>query len=165
MGVAVVGSPISSGQAPGAATTVTFNVTVPTGSTWLHVQENNAQGSGGVTPTGVTYNGVALTMVPSSSIIASYFESSQWYLANPPTNTSYVLSFTYAVGRNYFGASAIGLSGVNSSTPYGTAVKNASATTIAGATLTVPASTANDLLLATALVYGTGVTPGGGTNL
>jgi hypothetical protein len=157
MGVAVNGVPASVittasiGANLAAGTPTTFNVTLPAGTDCLCFEEVNFPAGGGgspTAPTAVSYNGVALTMVPGSAAAntGTSMGSSIWYLLSPPTGSSLVLSVTYgSTTLGAVGLAAIPLIGVNQSSPVGTAA-------IATGTSTTPAVTptgagANDLYM------------------
>jgi hypothetical protein len=110
-----------------AGTPVTFNVTLPAGTDCLAFEEVSFPTGGAVAtaPTAVTYNGVALTMVPGSFVAnpgGNTMGSSIWYLLSPPTGSSLVLSVTYgSTLEGALGLAAIPLIGVNQSSPVGIA--------------------------------------------
>jgi hypothetical protein len=158
MSVAVVGS--ASGASGSSLSSFTVSVTVLAGTNVLSVQENNANAAGGLTPTSVTYNGVNLTMVPSSSVISNQFESSIWYLINPPTGTAFNLVANYSAAQNFFALGGIFLSGVNTSSPVGTAATN-SGTTVAGGSVAPTGAGANGLYIGTCFAFGTTLSSGG----
>ena len=81
-----------------SGTSFTWGYIVTAGSTCLVIAEGAGLTAGGgpTTPSGITYNGVAMTLVPSSIATDSNFvESSIWYLINPPTGISYNFIATF----------------------------------------------------------------------
>lgn len=72
--------------------------------------------------TAVTYNGVSLTQYSFTNTGQTPWEE-MWYLTNPPTGT-HNISVTWSGTGNKVGAVGASLSGVNTSTPFGTAVPN-----------------------------------------
>lgn len=81
----------------------------------------------GNNPTGVTYNSVAMTAGPAFSYVNAYdWNLSLWYLASPPTGTSYSLSASFDVTPTAAAIGFVPMTGVNTTSPFGTAVTNGS---------------------------------------
>ncbi|MDE2100465.1 MAG: hypothetical protein KGL39_24650, partial [Patescibacteria group bacterium] len=83
------------------AASASYNYTVPTGANCLVVSTtSDGTGASGVgsKPTSVTYNGVALTQVPSGSSVGGYNgtqEATLWYMLNPPVGSNYAIAANY----------------------------------------------------------------------
>jgi hypothetical protein len=118
---------VNSTVSPGG--TVTFSYTTPAGTTCLALVETN---DGHGIPSTITYNGVAMTLVPgtyynqnytycsSNTGVYSYSIGNQqsiWYLINPPTGSSYTVSATYPGGTSVGGLVTIPLTGVDPNQP------------------------------------------------
>lgn len=73
------------------------------------------------TPTGVTYNGVAMTAIPSSTAANGDYKIAGYYLINPATGTNnVVISFTGSMFD--IGAGSVSFTDAHQTTPLGTAV-------------------------------------------
>lgn len=105
--------------APSPAGGFTFNHTCAVGTRpYLLVFVNSYSGASGI-PTGVTYNGVAMTQLGTFTTVNAV---SAWGLANPPTGSSLVVAVSGAtLAGNSFG-SAYSFTNVNAVTPVGTFV-------------------------------------------
>lgn len=125
----------------GGAYSVSMNVTCGASDNCLAVLIG---ASGGATSyptyTSLQYNGVALSFLSGSSsqlLNANYFSTYIYYLMAPPTGASYALNVIWTVGQG--GAIAVPMSGVNSTTPFGTPIlasssaNNSAAVTATGA--------------------------------
>lgn len=135
----------------GGSYSVTMTVTCATSDDLL-VVEIGAQGgtTGYPTFTSVQYNGVAMTFLSGSSsqlLNANYFSTYTYYMVNPPTGSAYALNIIFSLGQG--GAVAIPISGVNTSTPFGTPVL-ASSSANNSAAITATGAGTNDLYIATA---------------
>lgn len=110
-------------QYTNGATSLTFSHTC-TGSDLILIVGVGM--SGDASPTGVTYNGVALTQVPSGSVVFNTgYICELWYLVGPATGAhDVVISRTYS-GRIY--ACSLSYTGVSSGAPLGTAATAGSA--------------------------------------
>jgi hypothetical protein len=114
-----------SNDATTSGASVSWSHTCGATANCLVVCEGNAAGGGGITPTGVTYNGVALTLIPGgSSIGGTFFETSVWFLLNPPTGAAHTVTVNLPVSQGLIGGGAISLIGVDTTTPHGTAAIN-----------------------------------------
>ncbi len=88
------------------------------------------------TITGVTYNGVALTLIGVAT--ESSFRTEMWYLVAPAVgshNIQFTMSAATALNRKFVGI-GYGLAGINQSTPLGTS-NTANNTSVQPATVTV----------------------------
>jgi hypothetical protein len=139
-------------------TSNSFSVTVGAGDNALFIQESALSGSGAYAPSGITYNGVSLTMVPSSSIVSTDIETSLWYLVNPPTG-SHTLVVTYGSYAQNVAAGALPMSGVNTASPIGTAATAGSSSSL-NVAVTVTGGTANDLYIGVCGCTGTAISSG-----
>lgn len=131
--------------------------------------------------TGVTYNGIALTLIDAQDAAALFCRSELWYLIAPATGANDIV-VTMAGSATYIVGGATSWTGVDQSTPLGTAAKatgSASPATvdvtsaagevvldaacaIAGVTMTVGASqTSQWNLLAGGVLRGAGSSEGG----
>lgn len=163
--VATNGSTVSASNGS-TVTSNTFAYTTPTATTTLVITENNTSYSNlAVTPSGITYNGVALTMVPGSSIIESggFSESSIWTLSSPPTGTSYNVVITYGATITGYAAGATPLTGVNSIGTPTTATGSYMAPS--DPAVTAAGGVAGDLYIATTFAGSTVTTTGSSTEL
>jgi hypothetical protein len=98
--------------------TYSTNLTITAGATLLLVFEYNG-GNGCGTPTGVTYNGVAMTMVPGSSVVeTNNCETSIWYMISPPTGASHTATVTISDFPGYAAVFAVSFNNTSTSTPY-----------------------------------------------
>ena len=130
----------------GSSVAATFSYNCPAGTNCLVITEGSNSGSPAA-PSAISFNGVALTLVTGS------FESdspgdqvSIWYLVNPPTGTSYTVSITYTQSvAGGCAVSLIPLENVNTSSPVGTAAKNALAQT--GVSVSQTGGTSVDLYI------------------
>lgn len=135
----------STGACAAAAASVTFSATVAAGSNTIMVGGATSQASplGGVAPTGIAFNGGALTIVTSSAIINSTdnVRAELWYRKSPDITTANVVA-TWSSGLAKLCAGVVILDGVEpTGTPHRTAQTNAgtsgttaslSMTTVAG---------------------------------
>lgn len=120
--------------------------------------------SDNTTPTqasGVTYNGVALTHWPTDVDDASHYASSVWYMVNPPTGVSHLLTATFPGVCTNVALCGMPFSGVNLGAPLGTTAGNSGS----GTTKTVTASgaTASDVYIASIVDKTAGTITGNGT--
>jgi hypothetical protein len=133
------------------------------GNTWancLVVTEGNQAAGGGVAPTGVTYAGVAMTLVTGSGIINGQFASSIWYLMNPKHDSNNIV-VTYPSSRVAAGASAIALVGVSTAAPVGTPT-TASGSNVATAAVTATGGVSGGFYVGSVVVNATVISSGGG---
>lgn len=107
-----------SGNAP-SGTSLTLSVTLSASDNFLVVGEEDWTSAD---VTGITYNGVALTEKCSGNNGSSLY-SGIWYLASPPTGSAYNLVISFA-STSGIGATAVGASGVNTGSPFGTCASN-----------------------------------------
>lgn len=86
-------------------------------------------------PSGVTYNGVAMTNIANQAVSnGSFGASSAWQLVNPATGANTV-QVTYAIADT-FGANSISFSGVDQASPIGDIDQNTSSSASWSPTLT-----------------------------
>lgn len=150
-------------------TNVAKTSTTATSLTWSHVcdgaanclvvTEGNSASGGGLSPTGIAFNGIALTKAPSSGIINGNFESSIWYLLNPPAGYGLNIVASYASTR-MIGCSSVSLIGVNTTTPLGAAA-TASGSSVATAAVTATGGTTGDAYISSVIVNATAISSGG----
>jgi hypothetical protein len=96
-------------------TSVTVSIT-PSASANLAIVQESHSGSG--TVTGVTFGGNAMTLVPGSQSTTDNFETSVWYLVNPPTGSSQAAVISYSTFNGYVGVGVESYVNVNTSSPY-----------------------------------------------
>jgi hypothetical protein len=142
-----------------SASSLTWNYFSNTWANCLVVTEGNQAAGGGVAPTGITYAGVAMTLVTGSGIINGQFASSIWYLMNP-THDSNNIVVTYPSSRVAAGASAIGLVGVSTATPVGSPT-TASGSNVATAAVTATGGVSGGFYVGAVVLNATTVTSGG----
>lgn len=143
---------IWSGSGLNGSSSITASGTVGASDNYLIVIEGNRTGSlTPQSPTGITYNGVALTLLPSSTgssgAVSTSTESSIWYLATPPTGTSYSLVVSYGSSVQASGMVAIPVSGMGS---FGTPAV-ATSTSNNNSAVTVSGGTSTDIYVAAAI--------------
>lgn len=119
--VDAVASANTGDTAPVGTTPISWDHTVGEGASILIIQETSAVDGGSLPPSiTVTYGGTPLTMLSGSqSYGGTYFETSIWYLLNPPAGTAEV-EITYGQGMYCLGSGSVSLFGVDTSTPFGT---------------------------------------------
>lgn len=122
-----------------SGSTVSLNASVPNGDNYLILCEGNrVSGSTAGPPSSITFNGIAMTQVPGSSVSSgatTSIEASAWYLANPPIGT-YPILVTYASATSGAGVIAVPCSGVvGFGTPVGASsqLSNSPAVSVGGA--------------------------------
>ncbi len=137
----------------GAASLTLTNHVVESGTTLLIVRVHQRPSSGNANPTGVTWNGVAMTLAVGATGLNGV-NMSIWYLVNPtPATANIVASFSpnfdsaalHAVNIRNTGESPIGATGTNT----GTSTQRTHNIT----------TTAVDPLLISGVVWRTGGTP------
>jgi len=132
----------------GTASSTNFNVTGHTtdaGTDCLIV----AVFWGGVTTTtvsAISWNGSALTLIPSSTATQSGVTKIEWYYLLAPTIQTGTVTVTMSAGARG-GAVALNYQNVNQSVPFGTAATNVSGSNNVNETVTVT-SAAGELILA-----------------
>ena len=158
----------SFGSNIGSGVAATFTYTAPTGTVGLVMIE--VEDGNGAPPTAFSYNGVAATLISGTfSLAADGPATSIWYLPSPPTGAADTVSITYA-GSVTGGAvvTMVPLLGVSSTAPFQTITSaNIANGVTTAASVTLPAATANDLIIGilTADDNPTTVTVNGGTQL
>lgn len=131
----------------------TFSCTCASADNCLIVLVGTDTVTAAAAPTGVTYNGVALTSLGSLSFTNNYRGNvSAWYLMSPPTGSSYSVSIAFANTETGFGACAIPLSGVDTSTVPTIATNHA---TSAAASVSVTGAGVNDVQMAQCFIRST----------
>lgn len=144
----------ASSLAQTGVSTYSWTHTCGASATLLTVEENNGNGTGGVTPTGITYNGVALTRLTAASIIGgTFFESSIWYLINPPSG-AHTIAVTLPSVQALIGSGSVSFTGTDTVSPFytagaGTFQTSASATDAVTAT----GASSGDMYIATTHVH------------
>lgn len=109
----------------GTISTITFNHTVGSGSDRILIVKT-ATRSETPTVTGITYNGVALTLIKADAISPVGIE--MWRLVNPAAGThSTVVTFSGAPST-WNAAIAVSFAGVDQTTPIDVAAQNATST-------------------------------------
>lgn len=89
-------------------------------------------------PTGATYNGVAMTAIPSSTAANGNYKIAGFYLIAPATGTNnIVVSFSGAMSD--MGAGAVSFTDAHQTTPLGTAVTATGTNTTPSVTVTTSA--------------------------
>lgn len=89
-------------------------------------------------PTGATYNGVAMTAIPSSTAANGNYKIAGFYLIAPATGTNnIVVSFSGAMSD--MGAGAVSFTDADQTTPLGTAVTATGTNTTPSVTVTTSA--------------------------
>lgn len=136
----------------GGATSLTFSHTC-TGSNLVLIVATVS--SGLVDPTGVTYNGVAMTKAVG---LGAALDTSLWYLSNPATGSGYNVVVTYAASTK-FGVCATSFTGCNTDSPLGVTGTNTGTT--ANATCTVTSQKNNSVIIDATFVNGGPITTQG----
>ena len=157
----LAGGPFNTGS------TRTFNYTCGASANLLVFIWTMADGSGGRNPTSCSYNSVAMTHLSGSAEVSGLFATDIWYMTNPPTGSSYVFSYTNTQALGFQMPFLVSFTGVNTSSPFGTAAINGG-TSGANSSLTVTGAGVNDMYIAATSVYATAITSGssnGQTNL
>lgn len=148
-----VASLTSSGTGPQG-----FNVTCATTDNFLLVFVG-LDSSGGVPPTGITYNGVALTQIGNISRVSNMSGNvSAWYLNTPTTGSALSLSVAWTGGSTGIGICAIPMSGVGIS--IAPTFASGAATTAAGA-VSVTGAGSNDMQVAACFIRSTSLVSAG----
>ena len=117
-------------------------------------------GGGPLVPTSVTYGGVAMTLVSSSSL--GNFSWSEWILTvgqGALTGTNNMVA-TYASNPNTTSIAGVAYTGVNQTTPNRAATNNSS-TGSSNPSVTPATQSTGDLCVAQGLTYATTITSGG----
>lgn len=150
---------IASGSTFGTPTTFTVNCTCGASDNFLLVCVGNDQNTAAV-PTGVTYNGVGMTAVPSGSIDNTQEVVSWYYMNTPPTGVSHPIVATWALATNAIVILGIPMSGVNlAAAPVaGTGTQGVPSASVA---CSAPNPDANSIAFAATQNRGTSQTPGG----
>lgn len=121
---------------PANTSTISVNHTVAAGSDLfllVSVGWYNAQGAR--TVSGVTWNGTAMTAVPSSTVATSGAHNVQlWYLINPATG-AHTVTVTMSGNDDLLFVGVSSWSGVHQTAPLGTAVTNTGTSTTGQVTL------------------------------
>lgn len=160
----VVGTAISaSADVNRNALTITTGNITPAGTNRLLVVgiSIDINNSTGVTATGVTFNGTALTRLGFQNDSVNDHRVEMWYLLNPVAAAHTVVATFSNPGGSIFAPTQVGatvgviaFSNVNQTTPFGTFVSAQSGTATAGSTLNV-ASGPNQLVVDTLAIDGT----------
>ena len=152
-------TPTFLGQASAEGTTVSslsVAFTIPAGTNYIEVDTDNSDN--GMTVTGVTYNSVALTLIPNASHAYGGQRSYMWYLLSPTIDgTPHNAVMTLSGVENYVSMAIRAYSTVNQSVPHGTVVKTANNSTSISVDV---ASATGELVVDLVHVYN--VTPGVG---
>jgi hypothetical protein len=117
----------STGQQTAAGTTLTYSHTIAAGANYLKVGVGLNGGPPGST-SGVTWNGVSMTLLGSELAPDIFIKVSYWYLLNPDSGTHNVI-VTDTQGTDAIASCASSYSGVNLVTPHGTTATNTGTTT------------------------------------
>lgn len=140
---------VASGASTGVSS-YSWSHTCGASATLLTVTENNGDGAGGVSASGITYNGTALTVTAAHIIGGTFFESSIWGLISPPTGAAHTVAVTLPSSRGFIASGSISFTGTDTTTPFYTAgvgtFQNAAAATDA---VTATGASAGDMYLAT----------------
>lgn len=153
----VVGTPAS----PGNTNPTTLNVTCGASDNFLLVLVGDDQAVVNGPPSGITYNGVALTLLGSQSYTSSYRgNASIWYLNTPTTGSSLPLVATCVNINTGFAMVAVPMSGVN--TGVAPTLGTGAFATSTAAACSSPAAGAADLQFGACFTRGTALTSGGG---
>lgn len=104
------------------------------------------------TVSGVTYNSVAMTAVPSGATNNGQFYVSLWYLIAPATGSNTV-SVTFTGGVFDFKAGSVSFTGADQTTPLGTAVTATGSSTTPSVTVT---SATGEIVLDTLVIVHSG---------
>lgn len=137
-----------------ANTAVTMNCTCAAADNCLAILVGADQQVTPAPPSVLTYNGVGLTLLSSISKSNNYLgNASIWYLFNPPTGSSLVVSAQTANNQSGFAMCAIPMSGVDTGrVPIAGTGANG---TSAAAACSVSGATSNDLQLGVVFVRST----------
>jgi len=139
--------PSSAGATAGAGTTVSWSHTC-TGSNRVLVVGAAVNCGSTQTITGVTYNGVAMTAVPSgrmnSNNTANVGFVQVWYLIAPATGANTVV-ITASASVFSFSAGSVSFTGVDQTTPLGAAVTSFGSS--AAASVAVTGTTAGNIVI------------------
>lgn len=155
-----VGNPANNGISGNqtGGTPVTFNFRCPAEVDCLILGEGNISSTSlrGAIPTAVSYNGVAMTLVPGSGSnwATTTGGSSLWYLTKllnggPFDGLSHQVSITYADTLNGQVTTLQGFDAVNQSAPFGVAAINQA--TSGSPSVTAAGAGSNDIYLGVAL--------------
>lgn len=123
----------TNGQAlSGSNASNTYSLTVGAGSDRFLVVGNRVRNPTGVTVSGVTYNGVALTQLATYSPQATQtnISASLFYLATPSTGANNVVATSSVTSTGDFRSAASSYSGVNNAAPEDSDGTRASASTL-----------------------------------
>lgn len=152
----------TSGGFQSSGTTLTFSHTVNDATNGVLIVGAYTRNSGTATVTGVTYNGVAMTLARERrEAIFNLVYSSMWYLAAPATGANNVVVTFSATPPNNSGAIAASFTGVDQTTPQDGGADNEA--TNQESTVTVTSATNDMAVDFTIIVNGnTGPTVGAG---
>jgi len=133
----------------GFGTSQTLTVTCSASDNALVVLEGSRTGGAANIPTGITYNGVALTLLGSldETVGTTHISSSAWKLDSPATGAAHSLVVTYAASVSAMFACAVPLQNVST---YGTAATAGASTNNAPA-VTATGAGSTDLYLGVAM--------------
>jgi hypothetical protein len=104
----------------------------------------------------VTYNTVAMTIIPGSFITWNTSSDLQWYYLNSPATGSHTVSVTGSFNSTFdILAAAISFTGAASPTPYGTPVTHVGSSFLTSDSVTVPGTTSGNYVIS-AIATGSG---------
>ena len=138
-------------------TTVTLSATVTAGANLLVVFTTGTVDSANTHPTGVTYNGVAMTNLSAANANADWYGSTYptsdiWYLLSPATGAAHNIVATWAASKDSHALAWSSFSGANATTPMSGGVgANAPADTDESSTSVTPTGfTSGDIIVGVA---------------
>lgn len=110
------------------------------------------------TPTGATYNGVAMTAIPSSTAANGNYKIAGFYLIAPATGTNNVV-ISFSGTMSDMGAGSVSFTDAHQTTPLGTAVTATGTSTTPSVTVS---SAAGEIVVdGLAIIHGSTLTVGG----
>jgi hypothetical protein len=145
----------------GAGTSVSVNVTCAVTDNFLLVAVGGDIATLNAPPTGITYNGAALTLIGSQNYTSNYRGNvSRRYLNNPTTGSALPLVTTEGTNITGFAMAAIPMSGVNTSTPPALGTTGSFASSAAASCVTSGAGP-NDIQFGSCFIRSSGLASGG----
>lgn len=111
------------------------------------------------TVSSITYNSVAMTLVPSSTATNGQYTAALYYLTDPTTGSN-TISVTFTGSVFDFGGVALSVTGADQSTPLGTANTASGTSTTPSVTIT---SASGELVLDTLIIAHSGTLTVGGS--
>ena len=134
---AIVYDTSSSGTNETGVTTLTVSHTVAAGSNLFLICGYTAQDDTAITSPTVTYNSVSMTAVTSSKQSTTGTRTVEMFsLVNPAAGSAHDVVFTFSQTMNTIAGGCSSFSGVDQSTPLGTAVTNSTTGTSSAVTAT-----------------------------